>query len=185
MPAPPPAGPTPGPRHSPARRPPPPGCSRSEWGRARRSRWAGARGAAAGGWGKEAGPGRAQRSLYPGARPCWPGLSAAPAGPARPGPARELGPGQCGSGRLRSPPAASASPGRRARPQPAGQRRPPAVTSALGRAGLGSLGTCLLKEKNSGKQSESLSCLNFGVAQSAVHASAVKVKDYRYIRAGL
>lgn len=128
VPAPPPAGPSPGPWHSAARRPPPAGCSRSEWGRAPLPPSRPGLGAPWEGWGEE-GPGLPQRSPVSRGSP---GRGAALAGPARPGPA--LGPGQRGSGGPRSlePPRPPQPPRGAALAQPAGQRRLAASASPPG-----------------------------------------------------
>lgn len=121
------------PTHSSARRPPPPGCLRSEWGRRKAGR----------GWGK-AGPGRARRSALP-------ARSQRGTGTARPrsgdGAGRGGGGGDC------SPRAAGPAPCRQPRPPRGapsargGALAPQPSGFAFGRAGLGRSGAWLLQRK--------------------------------------
>lgn len=95
------------PTHSSARRPPPPGCLRSEWGRRKAGR----------GWGK-AGPGRARRSALP-------ARSQRGTGTARPRSGDGAGRGGGTAARERPAPLPAGSPGLPgARLQPAGERSP-------------------------------------------------------------
>lgn len=127
------------PTHSSARRPPPPGCLRSEWGRRKAGR----------GWGK-AGPGRARRSALP-------ARSQRGTGTARPrsgdGAGRGGGDGlQPESGRPRSLPAAPASPGRAFSPR--GSARPAAVGFCLRAGWPGPFGRLVVTEEKKNLKSK-------------------------------